>query len=169
MEHGNGGWIVLQHRFDDAVLFNRSFTDYENGFGTLDGEFWLGLKKMYILAHSSRKVRFNLQATNGTWMVLEYGDFSVDDANQQYTLHLSQHTTGFREQSFQYNSGERFYTYDRDNDSKCGQTRHGGWWYRGCTYININGKFGLNDEGGVMEESHNGIAIPMNKTLMMIQ
>ncbi|XP_069109455.1 microfibril-associated glycoprotein 4-like [Argopecten irradians] len=168
MEDGDGGWIVLQHRFDGSVLFNRSFSDYENGFGQLDGEFWLGLKKMYILAHSNLKVRFNLQALNGTWLALEYGEFSISNASLQYTLHVANHTDGFAACSFGYNNGHRFATYDKDTEN-CANSRFGGWWYNHCTYFNINGHFGLSNERGVTEYCSLGRYIRFQKTLMMIQ
>ncbi|XP_069134246.1 microfibril-associated glycoprotein 4-like [Argopecten irradians] len=168
MEDGDGGWIVLQHRFDGSVLFNRSFSDYENGFGRLDGEFWLGLKKMYILAHSNLRVRFNLQALNGTWLALEYGQFSISNASLQYTLHVANHTDGFAACSFGYNNGHRFATYDKDTEN-CANSRFGGWWYNHCTYFNINGHFGLNNERGVTEYCSLGRYIRFQKTLMMIQ
>ncbi|XP_063427390.1 angiopoietin-1-like isoform X2 [Mytilus trossulus] len=41
-----GGWTVIQKRFNGAVEFNRNWTDYENGFGELHGEFWLGNKNI---------------------------------------------------------------------------------------------------------------------------
>ena len=33
---------VFQRRFNGIVNFNRSWTMYEQGFGSVDGEFWLG-------------------------------------------------------------------------------------------------------------------------------
>ncbi|XP_050086613.1 angiopoietin-related protein 1-like [Anopheles aquasalis] len=49
-----GGWIVLQHRFDGSVDFNRNWDQYREGFGELDSEFWLGLEHIYQLT-STRK------------------------------------------------------------------------------------------------------------------
>ena len=43
-----------------------------------------------------------------------------------------------------YNNGSAFTTYDRDMDrsaDNCGIKDHGGWWYRDCTYANLNGEY----------------------------
>lgn len=46
-EYDKGGWVVIQYRFNGSEDFFRNWTDYESGFGTLDGEFWLGNEKIY--------------------------------------------------------------------------------------------------------------------------
>lgn len=33
---------VIQKRFDGSVNFERSFEEFENGFGVISGEYWLG-------------------------------------------------------------------------------------------------------------------------------
>jgi hypothetical protein len=33
---------------DGSVDFYRNITEYENGFGNVDGELWLGMKKYFI-------------------------------------------------------------------------------------------------------------------------
>ena len=38
----------------------------------------------------------------------------------------------------------KFSTKDRDNDQnggKCATARQGGWWYKSCTWVNLNGLF----------------------------
>lgn len=36
------GWTVVQRRFDGSENFDRNWEGYVNGFGSLNGEYWLG-------------------------------------------------------------------------------------------------------------------------------
>ena len=40
---GGGGWLVVQRRQDGSVDFNRTWLEYEDGFGKLTGEFNFGM------------------------------------------------------------------------------------------------------------------------------
>ena len=53
METDGGGWIVIQRRVaQGTVNFYRNWEDYENGFGDLDTEFWIGLGNIYELTNN---------------------------------------------------------------------------------------------------------------------
>ena len=40
---------MVQQRYDGSVNFNRSWADYKEGFGSLNGEFWLGNEVLHKL------------------------------------------------------------------------------------------------------------------------
>ena len=50
------------------------------------------------------------------------------------------------QQDLSYNNNALFSTLDRDNDGRssspsCVQQEGGGWWYKTCTYANLNGRY----------------------------
>nr|CAE54586.1 fibrinogen-like molecule [Suberites domuncula] len=139
MKNSDGGWTVLIRRTPDVdtpVLFNKGWDEYENGFGNLSTEFWYGLKNMHCLtSRDSMEVQVDLKKSDGTSLVLSYGQFRIDGPGNQYTLHVSgQKQTGF--DFLGYHNGMKFSTLDRDNDKHGGNCatshRNGGWWFNKC-------------------------------------
>ncbi len=54
MNTDSGGWTVFQRRKDESVNFYNEWIDYARGFGSLTGEFWLGLRKLHRITSLSR-------------------------------------------------------------------------------------------------------------------
>ena len=46
----------FQRRQDGSIDFYRGWEDYKNGFGDLNGNFWLGLDNIHRLTQSSQNV-----------------------------------------------------------------------------------------------------------------
>ena len=146
-----GGWLVVQRRQDGSVDFDRTWTDYEEGFGSLTGEFWYGLRPLHCLTNQGQwKLRIDFTFTNGTKSYVSYNNFAVGPANSQYQLSISGFTgitsDPFDQSGIKLNS-MKFTTKDRDNDqqsSNCAKGfggKAGGWWYNNCAYIIINNQY----------------------------
>ena len=145
-----GGWLVVQRRQDGSVDFNRGWVEYEEGFGSLTGEFWYGLRPLHCLTNQGQwQLRIDFTFTNGTKSYLSYKRFSVGPANSQYQLSISGFT-GITTDPFTTNpiNGMKFTTKDRDNDKyrhNCAVIGNGinagGWWHNVCSHIQINHQY----------------------------
>ena len=83
------GWTIFQRRVDGSVDFYRNWNDYKNGFGNLDGEFWLGLDKIHRLSSSKQNVlRVDLQTFENETAYAVYESFSVGNEDDGYRLNL---------------------------------------------------------------------------------
>ena len=118
-----GGWLVVQRRQDGSVDFNRGWVEYEEGFGSLTGELWYGLRPLHCLTSQGQwKLRMDFTFINGTKSYLSYNSFSVGPPNTQYQLSISGFTGVTSTDPFSMHplSGKKFTTKDRDNDDKSG-------------------------------------------------
>lgn len=77
------------------------------------------------------------------------------------------------EDSMWYNDGMYFSTYDNDNDiwdRNCGLEYHGGWWYSGCHWANLNGEYGNTNYGeGIEWKAWRGHGYSMKEVKMMVR
>ena len=152
----DGGWTVIQRRKDGSVDFNRPWSDYEKGFGDLNGEFWYGLKNMNCLTQTGQwELRVDFEFENKTRSYLHYNVFKVGSATAEYPLTIRRFTGITPTDPFSKvsHSGMKFSTYDNDNDQGSGNCAaqihgaidNGGWWYNNkngeCWRINLNAKY----------------------------
>ena len=151
MDTDGGGWIVIQRRDANAALgtvnFTRNWEEYENGFGDLDGEFWIGLKNIHGLTHQQDvELQISVWNDTNTSITWNYTTFKVSGPNDRYRLTVSGGTGDGDRDAFAYHNGQCFSTYDRDNDNSVGNCAYkfkGGWWYNKCYYANLNGRHQL--------------------------
>ena len=145
-----GGWLVVQRRQDGSVDFNRGWVEYEEGFGSLTGDLWYGLRPLHYLTNQEQwKLRIDFTFTNGTKSYLSYNKFAVGPANSQYRLSISGFT-GIYDDPFTIHNlnGMKFTAKDRDNDKHIGNCavdyhdgNSGGWWYNKCSQIHLNHQY----------------------------
>ena len=151
MDTDGGGWTVFQRRKDGSVDFYRYWTDYQQGFGILSGEFWLGLDKIHRLTPTATQLRIDMQDFEGLSCYAQYSSFSVGDSVSQYTLSVSGYS-GTAGDSLATapigpngHNGQQFSTRDQDNDvnsnENCAQQFKGAWWYAACHSSNLNGLY----------------------------
>ncbi|ELT93357.1 hypothetical protein CAPTEDRAFT_27725, partial [Capitella teleta] len=81
-------WIVIQHRYAPFHLsFNRAYQDYKDGFGDLNGEFWLGLQKIHEITsdpHVDYQLQFELYKTAGERLHWVADNFKVASEGTGY-------------------------------------------------------------------------------------
>ena len=151
---GGGGWLVVQRRKDGSVSFNRGWAEYEEGFGDLNGEFWYGLQPLHCLTSQGQwELRIDLTHTNGTKTYLNYKQFEIGSASDDYPLKISQYKgiypiDPFYDGTYSTINGMKFTTKDRDNDlysDNCAVTGNGknsnGWWFNHCASIQLNKQY----------------------------
>ncbi|KXJ05875.1 Techylectin-5B [Exaiptasia diaphana] len=140
-ETNGGGWTVIQRRQDGSQDFYLGWQDYKVGFGSLTGEFWLGLDKIHQLTQQSRhSLRVDLEDT----VFAEYDNFAVSDESSLYKLTIGNYKGNAGDSLAEHNN-QFFSTKDRDNDSNptdnCAQTFKGAWWHSRCYKSSLNGLY----------------------------
>ncbi|XP_060593468.1 angiopoietin-related protein 7-like [Ruditapes philippinarum] len=139
-----GGWIVFQRRLNGEVDFYRNWAEYKNGFGDLNGEFWLGNEHLSLLtANGTHELRIELEDFDGNSTYAKYSKFKIYPEEDNYKLEVSGYS-GTAWDSLDFHNGMMFSTFDRDNDKNsdnCALGRHGAWWYNSCYHSNLNGKY----------------------------
>ena len=151
-----GNWTVFQRRFNGGVGFYRNWTEYVNGFGNPRGEYWMGLDNIHFITniYPGTKLRVELGDWEGNSYYAEYSQFVVGDSSTNYKLTVSGYSGNAGDQ-LTHHSGQMFTTYDQDHESwngNCASSYRGGWWYRDCHRVNLNGAYltgGVSDPTGI--------------------
>ncbi|XP_066448170.1 angiopoietin-2-like isoform X3 [Eleutherodactylus coqui] len=143
MDTSGGGWTVIQHRKDGSVDFHQNWKEYKEGFGSPNGEYWLGNEFVHQLtSQGSYILRIQLQDWDGNEAYSLYDAFSLGSEGNNYSLNVRGYSgTAGRTSSFAP-TGTAFSTKDVDNDGcscKCAQYATGGWWFDACGPSNLNG------------------------------
>ena len=93
MQTDGGGWTVFQRRQDSSVNFYRRWQDYKNGFGDLNGNFWLGLDKIHRLTKSGQNVlRVDLTDWTDDTAYAKYASFSVASESDAYRMNCGSYS-----------------------------------------------------------------------------
>ena len=156
MSTDGGGWTVIQKRVPGGTEnFTRNWTDYENGFGDLSGEFWLGLRNIHCLtAREAHELRIDMKQENGISKTWTYQTFTVAGSEDKYRLNIGG-GVGQGRDAMAMSNGMQFSTYDSDNDKysgSCTLLHQGAWWYNSCYRANLNGPHTTPSLAGVSQK-----------------
>ncbi|EDO47925.1 predicted protein, partial [Nematostella vectensis] len=137
-----GGWVVIQTRQSPYnTSFHRNAKAYEDGFGKLNEEFWLGNLVIHTLSSSSaRELRVVLEAN----VRVEFGVYAKFRVFRNYSLDVGgfSGSIGDAISSSISQSGMLFSTFDNDRDTalgkNCASSSKSGWWYSDCGHADLN-------------------------------
>eukprot|EP00112_Aurelia_sp_Birch-Aquarium-sp1_P003552 Seg1399.3 transcript_id=Seg1399.3/GoldUCD/mRNA.D3Y31 product=Ficolin-1 protein_id=Seg1399.3/GoldUCD/D3Y31 len=145
-----GGWTVFQRRVNGDVSFDRSWNDYVNGFGDLQGSYWLGLEALHHLTQEANvTLRIELKHSDEDSGFGEYEKFRIANADTKYRITFGRFE-GTIGNSMTYdkkhNTKNMMFTTkgndnDRNDNKNCAISKKGGWWYKDCSKARLNAPF----------------------------
>lgn len=93
MDTPPGGWMIIQRRQNGHTDFNRNWTDYRIGFGSVGQEYWLGLDNIFLLSSQKHyELRVDLWDFFGSRVHATYRRFHIEGEREGYKLHVANHT-----------------------------------------------------------------------------
>ncbi|CAC5423052.1 Fibrinogen-like protein A,Ryncolin-4,Angiopoietin-related protein 7,Angiopoietin-related protein 1,Ficolin-3,Ficolin-1-B,Ficolin-2,Ryncolin-1,Tenascin-R,Fibrinogen-like protein 1,Ficolin-1,Fibrinogen C domain-containing protein 1-A,Tenascin-X,Tenascin-N,Ryncolin-3,Fibrinogen C domain-containing protein 1,Ryncolin-2,Angiopoietin-2,Fibrinogen alpha chain,Tenascin,Fibrinogen C domain-containing protein 1-B,Angiopoietin-4 [Mytilus coruscus] len=146
MTTDGGGWSIIQRHYDGTVDFQRTWAEYENGFGNVEGEYWLGNKHIHHMTSSDNyELRIELTNNKNEKKYAAYKQFRIGDAASKYRLTVGSYS-GNAGDSMKYQNGMMFSATDQDNDKSSSDCAKGGgpWWHANCTWSALNRKLSSN-------------------------
>ncbi|XP_034105362.2 angiopoietin-related protein 2-like [Drosophila albomicans] len=171
-------WTVIQQRVDGKENFFRDWNTYVAGFGSFEGDFFLGLEKIHRLTYSTRyQLLIRMEDFYGIIRYVGYDNFKVDGNETDYTLSSLGKYSGDKDDQLRaddnlgWHEGMKFSTFDRDNDlwkDECAKSDRGGWWYNQCAACNLNGEFSVMD-GKNNTHMYWADNLPLKSVQMMIR
>ncbi|XP_030387348.1 ficolin-1-like [Scaptodrosophila lebanonensis] len=144
-ETQGGAWTIIQKRLDGSIDFYRGWNDYKNGFGHVDGEYFIGLDRLHVLtAGLPQELLILMEDFEGERKHAKYEGFAIGSENQNYALNVLGKYSGNAGDSLSPQKNANFTTHDQDNDSyekNCAVLYTGAWWYTKCHSSNLNGQY----------------------------
>ncbi|XP_043071284.1 ficolin-2 [Drosophila grimshawi] len=127
------GWTVSCSESMVKKISTGNWATYREGFGSFDGDFFLGLEKIHRLTSYKPHELYICMKFVKQMTYARYEQFEIAGESDEYQLSLSGFSGNVRDMLSALNNNKKFSTYDRDNDGwndgNCALKYHGGWWY----------------------------------------
>ena len=125
-------------------LISIALGDYKNGFGDVNGEYWLGNEfvHQYTGKHQS-EMKIEAVDFDGETATAVLQKFTLSDEASKYIFDYDT-CQGICVGMLQRHKGRRFTTIDQNNDKQggnCAVTYPGGWWFSACHKMHLNGRY----------------------------
>ncbi|ESO90643.1 hypothetical protein LOTGIDRAFT_163865 [Lottia gigantea] len=136
--------VTILNRYQQCSTedFNRTLQEYEQGFGIVPWDNWLGFDKTLQVINSQKSLKLHVHFTANDWKKcsIYYNDFNLGNASTQYRFQTtSNYETDSRPTCGDSITGSNntldlrgrpFSTYDQDETSNgCAAQFGGGWWF----------------------------------------
>ncbi|XP_062142748.1 fibrinogen-like protein 1 [Drosophila sulfurigaster albostrigata] len=127
------GWTVIQRRKDGSVDFNRTWSEYKEGFGDLGGEFFLGLEKLHLLTQSKpHELYILLGDFKHETRYARYNNFVIGNETEFYKLEELGIYSGNAGDALSCHKNKPFSTVNKFHHSgsnPCAKKYNSGWWF----------------------------------------
>ncbi|XP_060565860.1 angiopoietin-4-like [Ruditapes philippinarum] len=164
MKTDGGGWTVFQNRFDGSVDFAKTKLKlYEDGFGDVNGEYWLGLRYIQELTESPTEFWYSISVTSGETAHEKYDRFELVGKTYRLSIDVQPvEKSGLANTGMVFGSldATEFGVYDPAMNGACG-----GWWGFGYNCIMLNFNKGYNEA----EWYYNAVKSKLNTSRMMLR
>lgn len=107
--------------FSEDDIYCDFLVSSQQGFGNIDGEYWLGLENIYWLTNQGNyKLLVTLEDWSGRKVFAEYASFRLEPEADFYKLRVGRYH-GNAGDSLTWHNGKQFTTLDRDHDTYTGK------------------------------------------------
>ncbi|XP_059170150.1 ficolin-1-like [Physella acuta] len=142
-----GGWIIFQRIINGDVNFTKNWAEFRDGFGSFNGDFWLGNEMVSKLtAAGYTDLRIDM-IWKGNPKYMTYKNYKVQGEADLYRM--SYRNNSFEGEDlhdhFRHSNGEPFTTFDKGPGQHCMHYGQKGWWWPNighCGLVNLNGVLG---------------------------
>ncbi|KAH8410811.1 hypothetical protein KR222_010793, partial [Zaprionus bogoriensis] len=111
------GWTVIQQQVNGLENFQRDWVTYKKGFGSFEGDFFLGLERIYRLTNDRRhELYIHMERFSGAVNYARYNNFRINGEDDKYRLISLGDFAGNVRDNLRNHLNQKFSTIDSDND-----------------------------------------------------